>query len=90
MLELEAGQPEELSGYADPETGRAPLGDIAISIERAGSQAEEYGHGIEREIAYLTVHSVLHLLGYDHMSDEDKTVMRRREELAMETLRLGR
>jgi probable rRNA maturation factor len=60
------------------------LGDIIISAERAAAQADEFGHGINREIVYLAVHGILHLLGYDHMIDEDKVVMRAREE---ETLR---
>ncbi|KJS80381.1 MAG: hypothetical protein JM58_18795 [Peptococcaceae bacterium BICA1-8] len=56
------------------------LGDIIISLETAWRQAQEYGHSLEREIAYLMVHGLLHLLGYDHMTDEDQVVMRRREE----------
>jgi len=64
----------------DPDTNLLPLGDIAISLERARAQAEEYGHSAEREVAYLTVHSVLHLLGYDHGSEEDRARMREREE----------
>lgn len=56
------------------------LGDIVISLERALQQAEEYGHGLTREIAYLTVHGVLHLLGYDHGTDTEKKVMREKEE----------
>lgn len=56
------------------------LGDIVISLETAARQAEEYGHSLDREIAYLMVHGLLHLLGYDHMTEEDKKVMRQREE----------
>lgn len=56
------------------------LGDIVISLERALQQAEEYGHGLTREIAYLTVHGVLHLLGYDHGTAIEKKVMREKEE----------
>ena len=52
---------------ADPGTGLVPLGDMVISLERCAAQAEEFGHPLERELAYLAVHSVLHLLGYDHM-----------------------
>lgn len=55
------------------------LGDIVISVERIIVQAEEIGHSFENELTYLTVHSVLHLLGYDHMTDEDKKIMRARE-----------
>lgn len=56
------------------------LGDIVLSLERALEQSEEYNHSFNREACYLVVHSVLHLLGYDHMEDEDKKVMRKREE----------
>lgn len=56
------------------------LGDIVISTERALQQAEEYGHGLIREMAYLTVHGVLHLLGYDHSTDAEKKAMREKEE----------
>ena len=59
------------------------LGDVVLSLEKAKSQAEEYGHGIEREIAFLTVHSVLHLLGYDHerSKKEDEDMCRRQREI---------
>lgn len=60
--------------------GRLVLGDIAISLEKAMEQCKDYDHSFLREVAYLTVHSVLHLLGYDHMEDEDKSLMRSREE----------
>ena len=59
------------------------LGDVVICIEKALAQAEEYGHSKEREIVYLFTHSVLHLLGYDHMDEEDKKIMRAREEEVM-------
>jgi probable rRNA maturation factor len=62
-----------------------------LSLEKARSQGEEYGHGPEREIAYLTVHSVLHLLGYDHMDEgEQKRLMRSREEYICQKLGLER
>jgi probable rRNA maturation factor len=57
-----------------------PLGDMAISVERAAAQAEEYGNSVERELGYLCVHSVLHLLGYDHIVDEEAQVMERLED----------
>ncbi len=66
------------------------LGDIVISGERAVEQASDYGHSVEREIGYLTVHSVLHLLGYDHMDEEEKKVMREREEMILEKINLKR
>lgn len=56
------------------------LGDIALSLEKAQEQAKEFGHSFLREACYLTVHSVLHLLGYDHMEENDKKIMRQREE----------
>lgn len=66
------------------------LGDIVISLERAKSQAEEYGHSFEREVAFLCVHSMLHLLGYDHVnSEEEELDMRRRQTAIMEMLGLA-
>lgn len=62
------------------------LGDIVISMDIAKEQAKEYGHSLDREIMYLTCHSMLHLLGYDHMNDEDKTQMRAREKEVMSKL----
>lgn len=59
------------------------LGDIVISLERAKAQGLDFGHGIEREVSYLTVHSILHLLGYDHMQENDKKVMREKEKNIM-------
>ena len=66
------------------------LGDIVLSLERAREQAEEFGHSYERECAFLTVHSVLHLLGYDHMEDDEKKAMREREEEIMKQIGLMR
>lgn len=66
------------------------LGDVIINTRRVMEQAEELGHSDEREISYLTVHSILHLLGYDHMDDEDKKEMREREKLAMKELSIYR
>ncbi len=66
------------------------LGDIVISLERAAAQAEEFGHSFEREVAFLTVHSMLHLLGYDHVnSDEEDEQMRRRQREILEKMGLG-
>ena len=76
---------------ADPATGLVPLGDMCLSLERARAQAEEYGHSDRRELAYLAVHSVLHLLGYDHLDEGPmKARMREREEAVMDSLDLPR
>ncbi len=64
---------EEYAEFGDQ--GELCLGDIVISLERAAEQAEEYGHSFEREVGFLTVHSMLHLLGYDHMTPEDEKEM---------------
>ena len=66
------------------------LGDVVICLEKAREQAEEFGHSEEREIVYLFVHSVFHLLGYDHMEDEEKAEMRSAEEKVMSFLELER
>lgn len=74
----------------NPETGAKMLGDIVISVEHALSQADLYGHGIEREVAFLTVHSMLHLLGYDHeLGGLEKTIMREKEEKVLDALGLA-
>ena len=89
MFELEVGShPEDWSDMLDPETTLCPLGDMVISLERAIKQANEFGHSIRREIGYLTIHSVLHLLGYDHMDEgADKKKMRAREEYIASQIR---
>lgn len=66
------------------------LGDIIISIEKIKEQALEYGHSFERELAYLVTHGMLHLLGYDHMIDEEKVIMRGREEEILGILKISR
>ena len=76
---------------ADPDTERVPLGDMAISLERVRAQAKEYGHSNRREMAYLVVHSVLHLLGYDHLDEgPQKARMRSREDAIMAELGIER
>lgn len=82
MFSLTPGQlPDDWEPYLDPETGMCPLGDMAISLERAIAQAKEFGHSVRREVGYLTIHSVLHLLGYDHLDEgPQKAAMRSREE----------
>ena len=82
MFQLEPGNPpDNWEDYLDPETEMCPLGDIAISLERAIAQAKEFGHSTRREVGYLTIHSMLHLLGYDHLDEGvQKAQMRSREE----------
>ena len=92
MFQFEPGNlPEDLRPYLDPETKRLPLGDMAISLERAEQQAIEYGHTTKREVGYLTIHSVLHLLGYDHVDEGPmKKQMRAREEAICRMIDLER
>ena len=66
------------------------LGDIIISIERVKEQAEEYGHNYERELSYMVVHGFYHLMGYDHIKEEDKNIMRPKEEKILKTLNIER
>lgn len=93
MLELTPGTPPDGTGEdeQDPETGLCPLGDMVISVDRAKAQAAEFGHSVERELAYLAVHSVLHLLGYDHLDEgPQKAQMRGREEAILEGIGVTR
>ncbi len=89
-FELTPGQlpgPED----ADPGTGLIPLGDMVLSMERVAAQAREYGHSKRRELSYLVTHSVLHLLGYDHLDEGPmKAQMRAKEEAIMALLGLER
>lgn len=82
MFQFTPGNPPaDWIDYQDPATGLCPLGDMCISLERAVAQATEFGHSTRREIGYLTIHSMLHLLGYDHLDEgEQKKQMREREE----------
>ena len=88
MFELEAGNPPKVwDQYLDPDTGLCPLGDMCISLERAIAQASEFGHSVKREVGYLTIHSMLHLLGYDHVDEGPmKKQMRGREEAIAATI----
>lgn len=81
----EGEEPEIIDG---PEINM--LGDIIISVERAMEQAEEYGHSLERELAFLTVHGMMHLLGYDHIEEEDRIEMRKEEEYVLGHLGITR
>ena len=82
MFQLEPGNPPtDWVDFQDPATGLVPLGDMCISLERAEAQAKEFGHSLRREVGYLTIHSMLHLLGYDHLDEGPmKAQMRGREE----------
>lgn len=84
LNELRPGDFDMADCDLDPETGAAMLGDMMISLPRCQAQGEELGHGFERELQYLTVHSVLHLLGYDHLDEGSmKRQMREREKMIM-------
>lgn len=74
---------DDSGGDYDPECGCVLLGDIVISVQRARVQADEYGHGLDREIAFLAVHSTLHLLGYDHerSTEEDELMQKKQEDI---------
>lgn len=82
---------EELGDeYFNPDTGELILGDIVISVDRAISQAEEYGHSVIREIAFLTAHSMFHLMGYDHMTDDERLVMEEKQKKVLDQLKIYR
>ena len=87
LNELREGDFDPDACEADPETGRLLLGDMVLDLERCARQGEEYGHGFAHELQYLTVHSVLHLLGYDHLDEgARKRAMRAREKAVMALL----
>lgn len=90
---IEYGQPSDFSGleerareYFDPDSGELLLGDMMLSAEKVKEQAAAYGHSLEREFAFLIVHSLLHLCGYDHMEEEDRLRMEARQAVIMERL----
>ncbi len=93
-FEFAPGEPptaETAADLCDPATGLLPLGDMVLSMERVKAQATEYGHSKRRELAYLVTHSVLHLLGYDHLDEGPmKAQMRAREEAVMAAMELER
>lgn len=92
MNEMQPGHPEDVLAEAetDPETGRVPLGNIILSWDHVQAQAAEYGHCLQREAAFLITHSLLHLLGYDHMEPEEERIMIARQKEIMERLGLPR
>ena len=81
---------EEDDSAFDPESGELVLGDIVISKERVIAQSEEYGHSIRREYAFLIAHSMLHLMGYDHMEEEERAVMEQKQRDILEQLGITR
>ena len=92
MFQFTPGQfPEDVQEDIDPQTGLLPLGDMAISLERARDQAKRFGNSLRRETGYLTIHSILHLLGYDHLDEgPQKKQMRAREEAILAELGITR
>ena len=76
--------------YFNPETGELLLGDIIISVEKVIEQAQNYGHSPRRELAFLVAHSMMHLFGYDHMSEDEAKVMEMRQEAVLTKLGIGR
>ncbi len=85
-----SGLEEQAEEYFDPDSGELMLGDMMISAERVTEQAETYGHSLEREFAFLTVHSLLHLCGYDHVEEADRLQMEERQRVIMEKLGISR
>ena len=81
---------EDLDTCFHPETGELMLGDIVISKEKVISQAQEYGHSIEREYAFLIAHSMLHLFGYDHMEEEERIIMEQKQKDILSLLKIER
>lgn len=81
---------EEDESCFDPDTGELMLGNIVISKERVVAQAEEYGHSVKREFAFLIAHSMLHLLGYDHMEDEERAVMEAKQREILDQIGITR
>lgn len=81
---------EEDESCFDPETGELMLGNIVISKEKVVAQAEEYGHSVKREFSFLIAHSMLHLLGYDHMEEEERAVMEAKQSAVLEKIGITR
>jgi len=98
LLEFEASDDENdeefslegLDDYMNPDTGDLMLGDIIISVDKAKEQAREYGHSIEREIGFLIAHSMFHLMGYDHMTEDEEKEMVEKQERVLGLVGLGR
>ena len=84
------GIEDHIEDYFNLETGELMLGDIIISVDKVYEQAESYGHSIQRELAFLVAHSMFHLMGYDHIKEEDKKKMRPKEEKILNQLGIKR
>ena len=80
----------DLEGSFNPESNELVLGDIIISVEKVVGQAVEYGHSLERELAFLVAHSMMHLFGYDHMEDSERLFMELKQENILRELKIGR
>lgn len=87
---LEKDEIESIISAEDDEQIEDVLGDIMISIPRVIEQAEEYGHSVQRELAYMVVHGFYHVMGYDHMNEQEKSVMRQKEEKILSKLNITR
>ncbi|MGB8453729.1 MAG: rRNA maturation RNase YbeY [Anaerocolumna sp.] len=85
-----SGLEDEEDHYFNPETGELLLGDIIISIEKVIEQAAEYGHSKERELAFLTAHSMMHLFGYDHMEEQERIIMEEKQKNVLNELHIFR
>ena len=83
-------EPLAKTKYFNLESGELLLGDIVISVERAKEQAKEYGHSLEREISFLTAHSMLHLMGYDHMEEDERELMEEKQEKILQDMGITR
>ncbi len=85
-----SGIEDNIEDYFDPENGELCLGDIVISVDKVYEQSDEYGHSAKREYAFLIAHSMLHLLGYDHMGSDEAAVMERKQEEILDKLGITR
>ncbi len=81
---------EDEAAYFDPDSGELVLGDIILSADHVAAQAQEYGHSLLREFAFLTAHSMFHLCGYDHMTPQEAAIMERKQEEVLEQLKITR
>lgn len=81
---------DETNDCFEPDTGELILGDIVLSVEKVNSQAKEYGHSVIREYAFLICHSILHLLGFDHIEEEDRVIMEQKQSEIMNILEINR